>query len=182
MKEIVRWLPLIVILATLFSLGTFFIVKLLKKVEKQRKAISIFAIIAIIGGCYGVWGSLSVYLVSSFILKETLDLIQVGASIKNILLFRLTMAVILLTAGIGVLKLKNWGRVTIIIRALISLSYSVYLLSITLPTILGGKYALIQTRTFLNLLISLLFNGIILWFFNQTSIKAQFKHSLHNLE
>ncbi len=96
-------------------------------------------------------------------------------------LFRI-LPILYLVCGVGILKLKNWARRGIIILAMV---YSILFIPAT-GIIL---YVMLKSHKFPSfvelgitsgMILLLLYNGLILWFFNRTSIKEQFQKAVKN--
>ena len=86
------------------------------------------------------------------------------------------LAILLLVSGISILKLKIWGRVTIIIHSILSLSYNLYFL---VGWIVGahrvGIIQLSQVWSIKDTLFMIAFAIIVLWYFNRPVVKKQFQ-------
>lgn len=82
------------------------------------------------------------------------------------------LPILYLVCGVGILKLKNWARCGVIILAAISLAFFVPCLILILP---GASISLPSLIVLTVLFFLIIGNGLILWFFNRTSIKEQFQ-------
>lgn len=92
------------------------------------------------------------------------------------------LPILYLVCGVGILKLKNWARRGIIILA------TVYLI-LVIPTTGILFYVILKSHKFPSffdlgitsgMILFIVYNGLILWFFNRTSIKKQFQRAAKN--
>lgn len=146
----------------------------------RTRGVTIFAVVAIILGSWNalISGSGVVILSLPSFIKEV-QLPEAGpmwAGTRILFCINFTLAILLLVSGISILKLKIWGRVTIIIQSILSLSYNLYFL---VGWIMGAyKVGIAQLSQFWPIggtLFMMAFAILVLWFFNRTLVKAQFQ-------
>jgi len=149
---------------------------------KRSRGVTIFGVIAIIFGALGTLGSCFgciIFIARGPLLMQALE--QYGLASKQIttflvvLLVGTVLAISFLISGIGILRLREWARrlisgtaVAIIVARVIQFTTGFYEAKyIALPE---AKYiALFKTIS------ALIFYGLIIWFFNRASVKAQFQ-------
>jgi len=183
MKEIVKWLPLVIISVIVFSVGIYFIVKLLRKtqVQKAEKGIKVFGLIAIILGGWNIlfFGGIIALLTHLPLFEEFSQVEQMWVGVIVVFCIKIVLATLLFSAGIGVWKLRSWGRKAILIQSVLSLAYHtpMMILSIAIGAI-GVTHTFV---TSLNLFV-IVFSLLVLWYFNRSSVKAQFEQPLQKSE
>lgn len=86
------------------------------------------------------------------------------------------LPILYLVCGVGILKLKNWARRGIIILAMIYLILSIPATGIILYGMLKSHKlpSFVELGITSGMILFLVYNGLIVWFFNQNSVKKQF--------
>ena len=166
MKEIVMYLPLIVILVIAFSVGTFFVVRLLRKTQAQKKGVTAFGIIAIVFGSLNTLSNICGWRV--FVKEDVRQAFeQYGTTLKYVNVYftiGAVLAILLLISGIGILKMKKWAR-----RLILGIA-AVIIATRIIQFVMG----LIKVKHITRVPFELIF-ALIIWFFNRSSVKAQFR-------
>lgn len=131
--------------------------------------ITILGVLAIIGGVLNLCGGagllgLGGLGISMGAADPSGSAVGFGAISGLLGLGTLGSGLLLLIGGIGLLMLKNWGRILLLIGVIIGLISAVL-------TIIG---ALTGSGNFLSGLIGLVINGVLLWYLQRPDVKAAF--------
>lgn len=92
------------------------------------------------------------------------------------------LPILYLVCGVGILKLKNWARRGIIILAMVYLILLIPAMGIILYVMLKShKFPSFVTLGITSgIILFLVYNGLIVWFFNQDPVKKQFQRAAKN--
>jgi hypothetical protein len=130
--------------------------------------VTILGVLAIIGGILSLCGGATLFGVGGLAIATPgvpQEAVGLGALSGLLGLGSVLAGILNLVGGIGMLALKNWARILVLIGVIIGLIAAV--LSLISAITGGGGSAL-------NAIISLVINGVILWYLQRPDVKAAF--------
>jgi len=142
---------------------------------KKPIGVTVFGILVIIFAALGILGTLFSFL--AFGLMANLPMFQQMPMQYNMaymlfsLISSLIMGVLGLIAGIGILKLKNWARVLLIVFAIVMIVLG--LVSLIYSGMMNIGIGIIFV--IMGFIFSIVYYGLILWYFNKKKVKIVFK-------
>ena len=144
---------------------------------QKSRGIIVFGVLAII---LGLWATIDVCRSWPDFLKpirETMSPeLQTKVFVRTIIhIINSILAISLLIAGIGLVRLKNWGRIVIICRSILLLIIASYFLVVVWGPFLKPVTSLKNLVPISPVLLRIAFAILVLWFFNRSSIKTQFQ-------
>lgn len=168
-----------------------------KKIVRQSKGLTIFGSIFIILGIIGIaiWVVMSTIgfklvipseesrrileetLAQEFVNRTGLPLVFKTAASFLCLIF----SVLFIISGIGILRLKRWARITSVYIFILWAAFNMGYESIITLTLAKG-FSFKALINFVEPVLWILWAIFIFWFFNRSSVKAQFEHPLQKLE
>lgn len=132
---------------------------------KKSLGVSVFGILSTVFGAIILTLSIIPLLLSPL----SIEIQEMICSQAINFLYRIILGSVSLLCGIGLLKLKRWGKTLFITLAIFSLGYGVYgfCYKILYPVKFNNAWLIINS-------FSILFWCFVIWFFNRKSIKEQF--------
>ncbi len=92
------------------------------------------------------------------------------------------LPILYLVCGVGILRLKNWARRGIIILAVVYLILFIPATGIILYIMLKSHKipSFVELGITSGIILFIVYNGLIVWFFNQDPVKKQFQRAAKN--
>ncbi len=149
--------------------------KMEQETIKRSRGVTVFGVIAIIFGSLGTLGSCFgwiIFIERGPLLMQALE--QYGLSLDQMTTFLIhiivgtIVSILFLVSGIGILKLREWAR------RLIPWTAVAFIAARVIQTA-TGLFGANKYIALFKIISALIFWGLIIWFFNRTSIKAQFQ-------